>query len=208
MPTDDRDDPEDVLRKIHIEALKRRASDLTGGQMVMDESEDLPLEVAEQFWEQVVAYEEAPWTTHFKQLEQCGVELPAPETLDDQQLAAKLWEVVDRLAAMRVFVTSTNHLSDRELYSQLWNESLREETPAMQFDESGAWTINLVSSGSDEDTYLYLKHYADEEWRLHWLKDFPDYEMPAHEDPRYARDRSLPQATYGPPPGSEIDEQM
>jgi hypothetical protein len=206
MPTDDDDYLENERRRIRIGELMRRAGELSDGQMVTHESEDMPLEIAEQFWEQVVAYEEAPWTTHFKQLEEAGVELPPPEALDDRRLMAKLWEVLDRLAAIRVFVTSTNHLSDRALYTHLWNDSLREETPAMQFGEGGAWTIDLVSSGSDEDTNLYLKHYADQEWRQQWLKDFPDYEMPPHEDPPYDRDRNLPQATYGPAPDLEFDQ--
>jgi len=50
-----------------------------------------------------------------------------------------------------------------------------------------------VSSGSDEDTHAWLKYYADEETRARWLNDFPDYDMPAHEDPPYQRDIELPQ---------------
>ena len=43
------------------------------------------------------------------------------------------------------------------------------------------------------DTYLYLKYYADEDWRAAWLADFPDYDMPAHENPLHDRDHRLPQ---------------
>ena len=115
MPTDDRDELEDSLRTIHIEELKRKARELSNGEMIMHESEDIPADIAEQFWEQVVAFEEGPFTTHSKQLAQDGVELPPPDELDDQQLSKKLWELLDRLAARHVFVTSTNHLSDRDL---------------------------------------------------------------------------------------------
>ena len=71
-------------------------------------------------------------------------------------------------------------MTDRELYAHLWNESLRDEIP-------------LLSTGSDESTHLYLKFYADEEARRGWLETFPEYVMPAHEDPPYDRDRDLPQ---------------
>lgn len=39
-----------------------------------------------------------------------------------------------------------------------------------------------------------MKYYADEETRRQWKNDFPDYEMPEHEDPPYDRDRLLPGA--------------
>ena len=63
----------------------------------------------------------------------------------------------------------------------------------------------MLSSGSDEDTYLYLKYLANEKWRADWLKDFPDYVMPEHEDPPYDRNRLLPQPTYGPPCDDQIN---
>ena len=44
----------------------------------------------EQFWSHVVAYESAPWTTHFKQLEEAGMQLPAPDELNDEQLTTQL----------------------------------------------------------------------------------------------------------------------
>jgi hypothetical protein len=76
----------------------------------------------------------------------------------------------------------------------LWSNDLREEIPAMPFDEYSAWHIDLIGSGSDEDTYLWMKYYADDDTRRDWPKDFADYEMPEHEDPPYDRDRHLPGA--------------
>jgi hypothetical protein len=95
-----------------------------GGEASMDEeftwmSDDCPPEVAAEFWQSVAAYEQAPLTTHFRQLEESGVELPALESLDDRRLAVKLWEVVEALARLRVFLSQTDHLSDRELYTLL-----------------------------------------------------------------------------------------
>ena len=83
-------DEDETERAKRIAELKRQAEELAGGKMVEGELEETPPEVAEQFWEQVVAYEKAPWTTNFKQLEESGMELPAPETLDDEQLTSKL----------------------------------------------------------------------------------------------------------------------
>ena len=70
---------------------------------------------------------------------------------------------------------------------------------ARMANQDSACHYQLLSSGSEEDTYLYLKYFADEEWRKDWLKQFPDHNMPDPEDPPYDRDRLLPQPRYGPP---------
>jgi len=169
-----------------------------GGEASVDEeftwmSDDCPPEVAAQFWQSVVVYEQAPLTAHFQQLEEAKIELPDPEMMDDRRLTAKLWEVIEALARLRVFLSQTDHLSDRELYTHLWRDTLREPVKDIPLDESSAWHIDLTGSGSTEDTYLYLKYYADEGTRQRWAADFPDDEIPEHAEPPFDRDRYLPQ---------------
>ena len=183
-----------------IEALKRRVEEL-GGHMEADDLDDYPVEVEEAFLKHVVDYEEAPWTTNFQQLENAGVSLPEPDSLSDQELTAKLWEIIQKLALLHVFIEQTDHLSDRELYTHLWTDSLREETKAMQFAANGAWHIQILGGCSEEDNQLYLKYYADDDWRKQWHKDFPEDPIPAHEDPPYDRDRLLPKMDYDAPAG-------
>lgn len=183
----------------NIEALKRRAEELSGGQMQVGSMDDCPVEVEEAFWKHVVDYEQAPWTTHFKQLEDAGVSLPDPDSLNDKELTEKLWEIIQKLALLHVFLDQTDHLSDRELYTYLWTDCLRQETKALPLVANSAWHIQLLSSGSEEDNYLYLKYYADDEWRRQWHKEWPDDAIPEHEDPAYDRDRLLPKANYDEP---------
>lgn len=185
-----------------IEALKRRAKELSGGQMQVESMDDIPEETEETFWNYVVEYEEAPWTTNFQQLENAGVALPAPESLNDEELTAKLWEVIQKLALLHVYIEQTDHLSDRELYTHLWTESLREETKAMAM-AGGAWHIQILGGCSEEDNQLYLKYYADEDWRRQWHKDFPSDPIPAHVDPPFDRDRLLPKPNYDEPTGGK-----
>ncbi len=191
-----KDRPED-----RIKALKRQAEELSGGQMEAATLDDCPEETEEAFWNYVVEYEKAPWTTNFKQLEDAGVSLPEPESLNDEQLTAKLWEVVRKLALLNVFISQTDHLSDRELYTHLWTDSLREETKALPLAANCICHLEILGGWSEEDTRLYLKHYADEDWRRQWKKDWPKDPIPEHEDPPYDRDRLLPKPDYDAPIG-------
>ena len=143
-----KDDPEK-----RIEDLKRRAEELSGGDMEIGTLDDCSAETEEAFWKHLVDYEEAPWTTHFQQLESAGVSLPPPESLKDEELTAKLWEVIQKLALLHVFIEQTDHLSDRELYTYLVNACLREETKAMPMAANSAYHIQLLSSGSDKITF-------------------------------------------------------
>ncbi len=192
MPKKPIENKESADSQAHIQDLQRRAEAFVSDELSFFESEDLSQTLREQFWEYVVAFEEAERITSFDLLVQGGVALPAPEELDDRQLNAKLWEVIRGLALLRTFLYSTNHLSDRELYEELWHEQLRVENPDMPIDENYACHIDLVGSGSEEDSELYLRYYADEEERNQWAKDWPNDIIPARETPPYDRDRYLP----------------
>lgn len=108
-----------------------------------------------------------------------------------------------------MFISQTDHLSDRELYTYLWTDCLREETKAVPLAANSAYHIQLLSSGSDEDNSLYLKYYADNDWRQDWHKNWPKDPIPAHEDLPYDRDRLLPKADYSEPlTESQIKSQL
>jgi hypothetical protein len=192
MPKKPIETKEDTDKQEHIQDLQRRAEEFVNGELLAFESEEMSRDLREQFWEHVVSFEEAEWITSFELLEQGGMELPAPDELDDTQLSAKLWEVIRGMAMLRMFLYNTDHLSDREMYEELWHEVLREESPVMPINENTACHIDLVDSGSEEDNEVYLRYYADEEDRQLWVEDWPNDTMPAHEEPPYDRDRHLP----------------
>src|SRR5579871_1528825 len=139
--------------------------------------DDCPTDLAAQFLGHFAALDQAPQTTHFEQLRRHGLDLPNPNSLDDVQVCEKVWEVIRKLAEMNVFVTSTNHLSDRELYERLWSDVLHEWTMDAALPDMTCH-LDLVGSGSDHDIAAWLRYYADADDRARWQRDFPGQILP------------------------------
>jgi hypothetical protein len=192
MAVNDPDDLEEDDRELRIRELRRRAEELSGGKFTSSESPDCPPEILEQFLKQVIAYEQAEQVTLFDRLIKAGVSVPSPDELDDHGLTVKLWEIIRALSLLGAYLYNTNHLSDRELYTHLWAESLREETILFPDNPDFACHIDLVGSGSEEDILKYLKYYASEADRQDWAKRWPLDLLPQHEQPAFDRDCQLP----------------
>ena len=171
-----------------IERLKAEAAALAGGELMTAGDERLPPELQEQFWQRVVDFESCGTTTLVIELTRIDVPLPEPDGLDDSALHTALWKVIDGLATLGVFLESTDHLSDRELYTQLVRVTLPEEMDALDDTENSAVHVDVL--GYDQPA-LYLKYYADERVREAFRPYFPDG-IPAHEDPPFDRDSRLP----------------
>ena len=159
---------------------------------------DVPADLEEQFLRQILEYEQSQPIALFEILKNGGLEVPAPDDLDDGLLTEKLWEVVERMAAMGAYLLHTDHLSDRELYTYLYTDGLIEEATLFPEDPNYAYMIDLTGSGSEEDNLLYLKYYADDEYRLHWATDWPEDPIPPREQPPYSRDIKLPRSPLEP----------
>ncbi|PYK14699.1 MAG: hypothetical protein DME55_14795 [Verrucomicrobia bacterium] len=130
-----------VDREIRIEKMKRELEELSGGAMISGSVGDVPPELEEVFLERACAWERAPYDTNFNRLVQRRVEMIPPAELDDCKLRVKLQKVFCALAAIRCFLHDTDHLSDRELYTWLWSDGLREETPDLS-QLGGAWHMS------------------------------------------------------------------
>ena len=207
MAMDGPNDGERVDQEFRIIELQGMAKELAGGQAESWESPACPPEVREQFWESVLEFENAPDTTLHDKFTEQGLELPPADSLSDEELTARLYDIINRMAEMHSYLYSTNHLSDRELYTKLCDDIFHDEYPDIPLCNGMNQHIDLLGSGSEEDTYLWMTYFADEESRHHWTEQFPDYQLPAHQDPPYDRDRFLPQPDYGKalPPEIELN---
>lgn len=187
--SDDEPDQEKRIAKLRDEVRK------LGG--TFSTEVEVPPALEEEFLKHVLEYEHAQPITLLQLLKNAGLDVPAPDDLDDGELTAKLWEVIERMSSLGAYLLHTNHLSDRELYTYLYSEALREEAMLFPEDPNYAHMIDLTGSGSEEDNQIYFRYYANEEYREQWAKDWPDDEMPPREKPPYARDLRLPQSRLG-----------
>jgi hypothetical protein len=178
-----------------IEKLKEQARALNGGEPHSGFAPDFPPALQEQFWKQVIAFDEGPEVLPFDVLTQSGVTMPASGELDDAALTVKLWQVIEGMAFLGLYLQFTDHLSDRELYECLWQDILREPTALKPANSGAAWHIDLTRRGSrddEEEHFQYLRYYADEAARRQWAEDWPDDPMPVAEPLPFDRDRRLP----------------
>ena len=175
--------------KNRIQQLRQKIREVTGQEPVFGSSPDCPPEVEEAFLERVLAFETSPKRTLIDVLQDFGVELPRPSKLTDRGLTTKLWEVIHALLGQFIVINNTDHLSDRELYTLLWNETLRKEYVV---SPRHAIQIDMTKTGVDEGMPVYLKYYATEAQREMYSQVYPDFEMPEHVEPPRRRDHLIP----------------
>jgi hypothetical protein len=185
---------EEPNQEVRIAKLRAELEKLGG--TTLDRLESMPADIEEEFLRHVLEYETAEPVSLLTWLANAGIEVPAPDQLDDKTLSVKLQEVIYGMAYVGAYLLHTNHLSDRELYEFL-SDCLTEEVVLFPENPDYAYIIDMVGgveSGSDEDIQTYLKYYADDIARVKWGHVWPGDKIPKHEDPPFDRDRFLPQA--------------
>jgi hypothetical protein len=120
-----------------------------------------------------------------------GSVYPPAAALDDQTLESTLARLIDDMADIGMILSSTDHLSDRELYEKLVGEILLEPVTIHPEGITGFTFIDILGGWSQEDMEIYLRYYADEEKRRDWAEDYGE-PIPPREKPPYDRDRHLP----------------
>jgi len=138
--------------------------------------------------------EDCPWRSPRQILARYGFAPSPPSKLADRQLPGRLWEWLYAAAARRFFFSSTDHLSDRELYTLLWGQWFDHPTADIPLEaETNTTTIiSEFNARGMTPEEIWLRYYADEADHALWHSTDPEFDFPPHEDPPYDRDRFLP----------------
>ena len=179
------DDDEGEEWKRDPDAARDAADENAGAMLVFDPMED------------------AEWLPARGILIKYGFTPLRPAEVSDEHLRGRLWELLYALAGRRIFLNSTDHLSDRALYEWL-DAFLDEECADCPLEAETNYRVDASDSGSGTlaGTENWLRFYADETVRADWRRSFPEDPMPPREKPPHDRDRFLPEPPMPmePPP--------
>ena len=181
-----------IEQALRLGELRKEVMDRIDGPVIEGGSENLPMDAQAAFWEQVLAFESAEESTIAERLRnEIGfVPRPPGDPAGEGGVKSALWELLEALASIRIFVFGTDHLNDAELYELLVNKVLPEPTTVPPTGSEWNCRVDVAEHGTDDDpdgTATWLRYYADDETREEW-----DGEVPPKEPLPYDRDRFLP----------------
>ena len=110
----------DTDQKERIMNLKREIDAVVGQPYIFEAPPDFPPDLEEAFLERVLWFEKESKRALRERLAQADIVMEDPCRLPDEDLSRRLWEVIHALITLRISPANTDHLSDRELYTCLW----------------------------------------------------------------------------------------
>ena len=137
--------------------------------------------------------EEAPMTTWREELSVRGMEFEFSGTENDSEIHEKLFSLVRGLAGMRIFLTNTDHINERQLYQFLLDEILDHPIAQVPFEHDCGCVVDVVGLEVQEDPISWLTYYASNRERMEWAKQNPGRALPMSLPTPFARDKNLPQ---------------
>lgn len=145
---------------------------------------------------QLRAMEPENWTPPAQQLADKNIPLLPPAEITGETLTPILWELLHNLSLQGFYVLHTDHLSDRELYAELWEHGLRDPAHLPGRNPRGGWFHDLLGSWGGDEMQLWLRFYASSEEREQHAKDCPDDPLPPKAKPPCNRDWRLPKGPF------------
>jgi hypothetical protein len=146
--------------------------------------------------EQLRASEPENWTPPVQQLGDENIPLLPPSEIIDDTLTPILWELLHNLALRGFYVLHTDHLSDRELYCELWERGLRDPAYLPGRNLRGGWFHDFLGSWGEDEMRLWLRFYGSDDERAKHAKDWPKDILPQKEKRPFNRDWRLPKGPF------------
>ncbi len=142
------------------------------------------------------AMEPENWTPPAEQLAKHNIPLLPPAEITDETLAPILWELLHNLSLRGFYVLHTDHLSDHELYVELWERGLRDPAHLPGRNPRGGWFHDFLGSWGENEMQLWLRYYASDEERAKHANEWPKDPIPPKEKPAFNRDWRLPKGPF------------
>jgi hypothetical protein len=156
-----------------------------------------PSEVPDSAFEaQLRASEPENWTPPAQQLVEENVPLLPPDEITDETLAPILWELIHNLALRSFYISHTDHLSDRAVYTELWHHGLREPAHLCPRNPRGGWFHDFLGSWGEKEMQTWLRYYATDRERAKHAAEWPKDIIPPKEKPSFNRDWRLPEGPF------------
>ena len=142
------------------------------------------------------ATEPENWMPPGQQLAQRNIPLLPPAEITADTLTSILWELLHNLSLQGFYVSHTDHLSDHELYAELWERGLRDPAYLPGRNPRGGWFHDFLGSWCEDEMQLWLRYYASDEERTKHANQWPNDQIPAKEKPPFNRDWRLPKGPF------------
>lgn len=142
------------------------------------------------------ASEPENWMPPAERFTEQKIQLLPPAEVDDETLSPILWELLHNLALQGFYVLHTDHLSDRELYAELWERGLRDPAYLPGRNPRSGWYHDFLGSWDDDDMQIWLRYYATDEQRARHSQEYPEDTLPPKEKPPHNRDWRLPKGPF------------
>ena len=165
----------DALEPLYDESIGR-----VNAEMMSTSSEN-------DFLQSMLEWERAP-IVPIRDWFQPSLELPSPESLDDEALHSMLSETIQKLFEKHVVLDFTDHLTDRQLYCLIYRDILPAHEKLIQRQKN---YLHWDCANIEGDPEMWLRYYASEEERQAWQEETGGY-LPQIDDPPYPR--KLPRA--------------
>jgi len=125
-------------------------------------------------------------TTLYFELEKRNWAPDHSDNLSDEAVSQALTNLIWSLKDLGVYISDTDHLSDRELYKMLL-DYCDEPNVCFPGNPNAAMHWSPIGSWDDEDMEVWLRHYATPEQRTEHAIENPGWSIPPFEPPQHPR---------------------